>query len=202
MNQKEIFTSEGDDWWNKAMLMHGWPHKWSIYATGYKDAADRVVLSIERGEGLIDFMVYPILFLYRHFLEISIKTSIRDAQDLLHIVPRQKPKKNDKRQMAEAVQGHDLESLWGYLIELMLQIYPGLEISEFDETSAVIRAFHHHDLDGDAARYPTSLRGSSSLKTIDEVNLRKLREDMEKAQGGFYQIEGVLDYEKDSRNLF
>ena len=200
MNKKEVFTSEGDDWWNKAMLMHGWPHKWSIYAAGYKEAADRLVLSIERREGMIDFMVYPILHLYRHFLETSMKAGIRDAQKILGVEPR-KPKNKDKKRMAESAQGHDLESLWEYLLELILQIHPEMEMAELDETSAVIKAFHHHDLHGDAARYPTSLNGVPSLKTIEEVNLRKLRENMDKAQGGFYQIEGVLDYERDSCSL-
>ena len=197
MNQEDIFTNDGSDWWNKAMLMHDWPYKWSVYARGYKEAGDRLVLSIERSEGLVDFMVYPILYLYRHFLEISIKASIRDAQVLLGIEARKKPNRKNERQMAEAAQGHHLESLWKYLIELMIQVHSELEMPRLDETSRVVNAFHSLDLYGDAARYPQGLDGKPSLKMLHEVNLRRLREDMEMAQDGFYQIEGILDYERD-----
>jgi len=49
---------------------------WTIYTKGYLDAANELVASLEALQGRrgkVDFYVYPIAFLYRHHIELSIK---------------------------------------------------------------------------------------------------------------------------------
>lgn len=76
--QDKIFSTS-EDWWNKACLALG-HDRWSIYAIGYKDAADLLVDNIEGNGRQHDFLVYPIVFLYRQYLELAIKDVISHAQ--------------------------------------------------------------------------------------------------------------------------
>ena len=75
---------KGGDWQHSACL--GWaPNKWDAYAVGYKDAADIVVeKATTTGRGL-DTLVYPIAFLYRHYLELRLKELTTQCQQLLDL---------------------------------------------------------------------------------------------------------------------
>ena len=196
-DEAKVFRHTGADWYNRAMLMHGCGDRWVVYAEGYKEAADRLVIGIESGAHYQDFLVYPILFLYRHFLEVAIKGHIRACQKLLGICPPKRPKREDKAQMAAAAQGHDLESLWAYLLDRVYQLHPQQAPEVMDQATRVIAAFHQHDAGGDAARYPVGLGGAVNLSGLSEVNLRQLREDMVLAAEAITQIDGIIDYEMD-----
>ena len=45
---------------------------WHLYVEGYRRAADRLVETIFEQD--LDYLVYPILFLYRHYLEVGLKS--------------------------------------------------------------------------------------------------------------------------------
>src|SRR3989338_10138071 len=78
-----LFTTQ-EDWWNNACL--NWCHDgWSLYASGYKDAADFLVQRTEETKVGQDSLVYPVLFLYRQYLELEIKDLIRVAKKLQDI---------------------------------------------------------------------------------------------------------------------
>ena len=53
--------------------------RWELYADGFREAADRLVGSLDAGEmnsppGAA--LIYPILFCYRHFLELQLKALV------------------------------------------------------------------------------------------------------------------------------
>jgi len=76
----KLFTSQ-EDWWNNACL--NWCRDgWSLYAVGYKDAGDILAREVENRNSGQDTLVYPILFLYRQYLELEIKDLIRTARRL------------------------------------------------------------------------------------------------------------------------
>ena len=78
---------------------------WYVYETGYKDAADSLIDSaIHLGP---NFMVYPIMFLYRHYLEIQLKSILLTFQEYLEM-PLKLPEKNL----------HDLQHLWNEVLKL------------------------------------------------------------------------------------
>src|SRR4030042_2814002 len=81
--EDKLFTT-AEDWWNNACLnfIH---NGWSIYAIGYKDAADILVSHIEEKRRYQDTLVYPIVFLYRQYLELALKDIIRKGQRLQEI---------------------------------------------------------------------------------------------------------------------
>src|SRR5690606_20935420 len=110
-------------------------------------------------------------------------------------------KAKSRREQVESGWGHDLSALWDYLLELVRQIHPDVDASVLAEGRRVVAAFSKEDDRGDAFRYPETNKGEPSLAGIDEINLRRLREDMERACTVLTQIEGILDYEQDGRQL-
>lgn len=199
---EEVFAGGGHDWHNNAQLMHemsriyGATHRWSIYAYGYKEAADRLVDGIDNGQGWQDFLVYPILYLYRHYLEVMIKGQIREAQELLKI-ERPSTAAEKKKRRIEAAEGHDIVALWEYLLTLMHQIYPTKDRSVLDQGTRIITAFTAIDAHGDAFRYPESIQGNATLSSIREINVRRLRDEVMLVADALTLIEGTLDYEHD-----
>lgn len=199
IDESEVFTGEGSDWHNRALLNFSHDVPWFAYASGYKEAADRLIEGIAGGMHGQDMLVFAILYLYRHYLEVSIKEQIKGCQYLLDMTPPSQPK--NKHQRIQAAQGHDLEGLWGHLKSLLPGIYPDLARGVLSEIDRVVEAFHRHDGGGDAARYPVGLDGKRTLSDLREINLRKLSEDMARADSSFTTIGGGIDYMLEQRQL-
>lgn len=195
----EMFTDVGDDWRNRAILGYGCEVPWHVYVFGYKEAADRLVCGIDAGQHGQDMLVFPILFLYRQYLELSIKVQIRECQSLLCIVRPSSPKSTDERVLAS--QGHDLIGLWKYLQQLVSRVYPTVPASSASEIDRVISAFANLDPRGDEARYPLTTSEQRTLRELSAVNLRRLSEDISRADAAFTQIGGGIDWEVDRRQL-
>ena len=78
----KLFTSEGSDWWNKACLTH-FSDGWWIYATGYKLGADLLVQYVTETHKNQDRLIYPIVFLYRQYLELRLKELIKNGSTII-----------------------------------------------------------------------------------------------------------------------
>lgn len=203
-DELDAFSGDTSDWHNVAMLMHemygyGYADRWWLYAAGYKEAADRLVAGIDAGQGRQDLMVYPILYLYRHYLEVMLKEQIRDAQRHLGIERPSHPDRKNRQQMAMAARGHDLAALWEYLLSLVYQLHPRQDPNLMEKAARVIDAFANRDHGGDAFRYPETLFGKPTLTDLKEINLRRLKDHLTLAESALLQIEGILNY-KDELN--
>lgn len=164
---------------------------------GYKEAGDRIVQGIGEGRAGQDYLIFPIFFLYRQYLEIMIKGLILECQLLAGIERPEKANKPADRVLA--AQGHDIGALWAYLLSITPQVWPGFDAKDVAETSNVVSAFVAHDKGGDAARYPVDLTGKRTLAGLKRVNLRVLSEHMAAAEKGFWFLEGTFDHELDQR---
>ena len=162
---------EGDDGWrNNARLMHDWGDRWSTYAIGYKKAADIVVDQVKNGNGYQDFLVYPVMFLYRHYLELSVKNLIFMSWSLLHIEPD------------DDLRAHDIRQYWRKCDALLQRISPGDSIQALRDVGRMIDQFCEHDPISMAFRYPVSLPEKKTkerkltLQGLSVVNLRNVQE--------------------------
>src|SRR6266567_2236337 len=59
-----------------AMLVGDWYARLHIMTDGYKRAADLLVHEAIREPNKRDFLVYPIIFCYRHYLELELKSML------------------------------------------------------------------------------------------------------------------------------
>lgn len=92
-----------NDWWLNACI-DNWNKDFWIYASGYKKAADVLVdniMSLASGtRNPIDYLVFPIVFLYRQYIELTLKQVIRVGIGL-------------HKQQHPFPKHHKLDELWG-----------------------------------------------------------------------------------------
>lgn len=159
-------------------LVNWSPSDWSLYASGYKEAGDALVNKIENQSSGHDTLVYPILFLYRQYLELHIKLSIRTVKLFLgegHKIP----------------QGHKIEVLWEVLDGLYQRAFPEQSTEPLDQTGRLIREFAKVDPYSTAFRYPVDLEGNPSLLGLQAINLRNVRDVIAKMD---MLLSGAHDY--------
>src|SRR5690242_20117135 len=67
-------------------FINGSRQDWTLFAMGYKHAADAVVRGLLTGnEPITEAVCLPALYLYRQFVELSVKGMLRDAGELLYM---------------------------------------------------------------------------------------------------------------------
>jgi hypothetical protein len=71
----KLFKVSPDDQHNASLNMGG--KGWESYAYGYKKAADMLAMRFLEDCKGADIVGYPILFLYRHYIELRLKALIK-----------------------------------------------------------------------------------------------------------------------------
>lgn len=160
-SEDNLFSSQ-DDWWNNACL--NWCHdNWGLYASGYKKAADLLVQGVEERNSCQDSLVYPVLFLYRQYLELEIKGLIRQARRLQDVA-------------GDFPKSHRINELWRDCHKLLSEISPGDSTAELKQITRLINEFSDVDKESMAFRYPEGKNGNPSLPGVHHINLRNVRE--------------------------
>jgi len=155
-----LFTNEGD--WSTATV--GWTRDhWFLYIEGYKRAADVLVQHVIDSRSDQDFLVYPIGFLYRQAIEVSLKYLFREGCQLLEREP-------------EPFKGHKLTKLWPECREILEEVWPDGPRENLDAVEAVLQEFESEDQFATAFRYPTDRKGNASFPDRRRINLRNFSE--------------------------
>jgi hypothetical protein len=134
------------------------------YIAGYKIAADKLVNNMDYR---LDSQVYPIVFLYRHHVEISLKGIIEAGNFLLD---------------TKCKTGiHKLSSLWVEVKRIAKEIWN----KEFPEKDFVfidhiIQEFEIYDARSTAFRYAKTKDGKNPNPDLFHINVRHLRDMIEK----------------------
>ncbi len=117
---------------------------WPAYVDGYKNAADYLVdYSAERHE--MDSLVYPIMFLYRHYLEIQLKDILR----MLYL---------HHGKTCSTPTDHKLFELWCEVRPLMEEVYGDFEdIERNNYIEARVKEVVQVDVGSYAFRYPVDI---------------------------------------------
>ncbi len=188
----QLFTS-GDDWWHNACLNYG-SDDWELYIVGYKKAGDALVEHVGEVRHGQDYFVFPIIFVYRQYLELRIKKLIRDSKNLLAEPP----------QFAKT---HDLSALWIECRPLLEKLEPKAETDDLDAVGEAIQQFCELDPSSEAFRYPVTRKDTPSLPSdLRYINLRILSEVMDKMSSFLEAAEMMvlvyLDHKHDMESDF
>ena len=114
-------------------------HGFLVYADGYRLAADTVVRNLRRSEK--QFLVFPVCYLYRHYLELMIKGLTGLANAIL-----------DGTLIYS--EGHDLAALWKRCRPSLERVMPNYSKAGFNEVGKCVKAFASFDFKGEFFRYP------------------------------------------------
>lgn len=135
---------------------------WFEYIESYRDAA-RALVDIAVADDyermpMPHLAAIPVLFLYRHYLELVMKDML--LQGARHQDQALAPDDLAKRY------GHDLLRLWQACQEMVDSIWPGANDRRHEELGALTRQIEELatvDPGSFAARYPTARDGATSL---------------------------------------
>ena len=147
----ESIFSPNQSWRNNAYL----EPEWGLYVLGYREAADSLV---ENAEELgVDLLVYPVMFLYRHFLEIGLKHDLtvlkRYFREPLKLPPH-----------------HRLDILWQEVRSLMEKEWnTAMHTEYYDAIGDRITEFQQIDEQSYAFRYPVTKQNTSSLNSVSNI---------------------------------
>lgn len=163
----DVLFQPADDWWHNACIDQ-WGDCSEAYINGYKSAADALITTVLSNERpIIDHLVYPIVFLYRHYLELRLKELNQEASKLLGKPWRANPI-------------HDLNRLWVSVRPDLEEIWPNACRDELDAISDLIGQFCQVDPSSTAFRYPLNKNGSKSINNLSHINLRHLKDNIDK----------------------
>ncbi|WP_394605144.1 hypothetical protein [Escherichia coli] len=171
------------DWHNNACLNY-MPDHGTAYTEGYRRAADILINHIDESGRDQDFLVYPVLFLYRHHLELLIKQIIGLALALAEDPDKHQYKKDD----------HNLNNLWPLAQKLILEVDDSYRPSDFKIVKEVVKALHQADERATDFRYARRNDGTRSLEGIHYVNTCRFGEKMGEASDLLDGVDNGLRY--------
>lgn len=139
------------------------------FAKGYTRAANRLAASLLEAPRFPDYEAYPVVFLYRHALELSLKHIIYGGVQLAAfrcIDAVNEQLKNN----------HDLVDLARTASKVLALLFPNdAVLGHLSATVATIcNDWAQIDPRSDAYRYPIDTKGRPSTKRHQVVNLRSL----------------------------
>lgn len=158
-----LFVS-GEDWRNNAVLASD-SDKWDFYIEGYKRAAEILAEQVQVERFSLDYLVYPILFLYRQYLELEMKYLIRNGGQLLG-------------EDTAFPKDHDISGLWVLCRQILTRIWPDGSENDLEEVGRLIKEFSRTDSRSMAFRYPEDKKGNFFLGSISHINIRNVKEIM------------------------
>lgn len=162
-NGDKLFKSDGR-LWNIADTTVS--HKdWCIYADGYKRASDILVQDVLKTGTKKNFLIYPIVFLYRHYLELCLKDILRNSSILTGRIP-------------DISGHHGISDIWNACKKIILELQSAEEDSSInlDIISQCISEFQKYDPEATAFRYPMNKKGKNSLANLKRINLLNFSE--------------------------
>ena len=109
-----LFRDDLPDWHNNACLNVTWGDDQIGYTEGYRRGARLLVEHVVENAQDQDYLVYPIIFLYRHHIELALKGIIRRAPFL---IDRQLTD-TEKKHLGK----HRLNLLWADLKPMLAEI--------------------------------------------------------------------------------
>jgi hypothetical protein len=163
------------------------------YAEGYRLAGRLLADHVIQSRWDTDFLVYPIAFLYRHYVELQLKRLIPDGAFLANEALSEATYNLLKR-------SHRLDQLWGVFEPILRQLAKGgsgISPAEIEALDSYIRQIHDIDEGSFSFRYGTTKSGAPSIDKdkLPHINIGVLAEGMEKLTAYLFGL-GVAFYEE------
>lgn len=173
-----LFRGDLPDWPNNACLNVRRDGDPIAYTEGYRRGARLLVEYVMEHHRNQDYLVYPIIYLYRHHVELALKSLIRHTPYLID-----RPlTKSEKAHLGK----HRLDLLWQDLKPMLSAIgeaagWGELDAADVEGIDDYIRQLTELDPDSFSFRYTRSKKGTPSLPAeLKHINLRHFAEMLER----------------------
>jgi hypothetical protein len=151
---------------------------WNLYAEGYKRAAE--TLFSDRANTVSTYLLFPMAFLYRHYVELRIKHMLFVSSE----VPGPPLPNNWKPD-------HDLKRTWDLLRPRLEAAWHGISVSELDNVQRLLEELNEKDPGSFVFRYPTGRSQNNNHLTDPDLALNSL--DMNNYFTTMRRIAEILD---------
>ncbi len=132
------------------------PNQWHRYAEGYKEAAERLYASWHANSN--DCLVFPLVFLYRHYTELRIKELLLLAGRFLDLSIEWKP-------------SHDIVVLWNLLSPVLQQIFENEPERDLKNARRLVLELATLDASSFEFRYPETPDGKRNLEKLERLDV-------------------------------
>ncbi len=146
-----------------------------LYSEGYLLAGDRLVDSLTAAPHE-DALVYPILYLYRHNIELELKELL--SYFLCSLSGFEGAKLEEK--LRELGETHSLQGLWMRIEGHFPKWNEGSPVEAQQAFRRLLYELDDHDPTGEAGRYETDRKGNQTLARLRIVDLGKLKQGIHK----------------------
>lgn len=182
---KGLFV-QGGDYYEFAHF--GWGHIWQQfygYCTGYKKSADRLIddAIASRDIARLDTVVYPAFFLYRQFIELSLKQVILQFSS----------GKYSERIATFKKLNHDLVAMWKEFIKVLPEARNSDERTTLEVVEKYIQEFSTADKSSFSFRYPITKDLELIFGKEQRINLRHVKDRMAELEAFFSGIDAYMD---------
>ncbi|MBE5393804.1 hypothetical protein HT747_01215 [Brevibacillus borstelensis] len=162
------------------------------YIKGYKESADTLVdfaLASKR-IAILDTYIFPILFLYRQFIELSLKS--------LYLEYSEEPMADKIQAIKQA--SHNLEAMWKKLKPILIEASDSDDEKDTVKTvESYILQYHRFDKGSFKFRYPIDKDYNPLLKGEERIDIVNLKECMTELDNFFGGADGKLDFMKECK---
>jgi len=150
--------------------------RWGLYSEGFLRAGDRFVDGLT-GSPVEDELLYPILSLYRHHIEMELKGRIFDC--LNHGLSGLTEEENVSVE-EKLTNTHSLTSLWATLKKCHPKCDGECAPTTRGAFERLLTELHNADANSQASRYPVDREGGQTLSRLAFVDPRVLKKGIHK----------------------
>lgn len=136
------------------------------YANCYKNGANTFIDKSLNDRELRDDLIYPLVFIIRHYIEIRLKSMIQELNYYLEF-------------KSDFPNGHNLILLWDKFASKYKASGGNTNRDEFNTMKCLIKEFHDVDPNSEAFRYPVDKKGEVT-QTMEFINYLHLQDTFEK----------------------
>lgn len=159
-----LFKADRTNWEDNAYV--GWSGiDTDAYCKGFKELAEIGAARFLEDYHGRDCYIFPIIYLYRHYTELRLKSILFNGRQLLN-------------NNAAVPTVHKLMSLWPDCRKLLEEIWPNEEKDPLDAAEALIVELDNRDQQSTNYRYPTDKTGNPSVVEGERIDVRNLVEIM------------------------
>lgn len=177
MTMGKLFVDSSEAEYN--VRIHKTLDKWLYYTEGYKIAAEMIENRLLENPDKQDFLIYPLLYANRHYLELKLKEIIVEGHSIIG-------------QTKDFIkEGHNLIKLWRESQRIMKLVYSEEYQAPSISLENKIKELHDTDINSDGFRYPINLKGKQNLESLKIINFRNFKDE-------FFEIKQYLETVADS----
>jgi hypothetical protein len=154
--------------------------RWLEYARSYKRAADALVVEAARDTQVPEVDSFPVVFLYRHYLELELKSIV--ALDCVLRTVREQRDDATKRVVEACLRSHNLIRLVDACREACTRaslLHDGF-VESFQAFAACVGEIASHDPGSFAFRYPVDKKLKPTLRHLERIDLQHLKSMIDK----------------------